>query len=394
MNVAIFTDNDFNKVNGVTAALRAVLQYAPDGIRPCIYTASEFGDEGPGYFAPRSFGLAVPFYRDMRMYVPRPKQYLRRMRRDRIDLIHLTTPGPIGLAAVYIAWRMGLAMVGSFHTDLAAYTTQFSGSRLLGTLMERHLFWTYSQCDRVLVASESSRELLLNGRTNPRGIDLWWRGVDTDLFSPAKRSPALRERWRVCERRPAIVYVGRLSREKGLGILRAVQSALYRRGVEHRLIVVGDGPFRRELQTELPDAVFTGMLRPADVAIAMASADLFLLPSDSDTAGDAVLEAQASGLPALVSSLGGPQEYIRPGETGMVCEAGSGEAFGHAAALVLRDAQQHRRMSEAARAHALTLRWETTLAPLYRAYGEVVAFGRSPRRARSPVAQTPGNAAA
>jgi glycosyltransferase involved in cell wall biosynthesis len=173
-----------------------------------------------------------------------------------------------------------------------------------------------------------------------------------------------------------------------------VQSALYRRAVEHRLVVIGDGPFRRELQTALPDAVFTGVLRPADVAIAMASADLFLLPSHTDTAGDAVLEAQASGLPALVSSLGGPKEYIRPGETGTICDGGNAEAFGRAAALVLRDAQQHRRMSEAARAHALTLRWETALAPLYRAYADVMACGTRARRAPPQVAQTPGNAAA
>jgi glycosyltransferase involved in cell wall biosynthesis len=121
---------------------------------------------------------------------------------------------------MYVAWRTGLAMVGSFHTDFAAYTTHVSGSRLLGRLMGQHLRWVYSQCDRVLVLSESARELLLTGHTDPHKIDLWRRGVDADLFSPAKRSPALRELWRVCERRPAIIYVGRLSREKGLDILR------------------------------------------------------------------------------------------------------------------------------------------------------------------------------
>jgi hypothetical protein len=93
MNVAIFTDNDFDKVNGVTTTLRAVLRYAPQGIRPCIYTASEFGDEGPGHFAPPLIGMGIPFYRELRMDLRRLRQNLRRVERDRIDLIHLTTPG-------------------------------------------------------------------------------------------------------------------------------------------------------------------------------------------------------------------------------------------------------------------------------------------------------------
>jgi len=124
----------------------------------------------------------------------------------------------------------------------------------------------------------------------------------------------------------------------------------------------------------------------------MASADLFLFPSDTDTAGNVVLEAHASGLPALVSSVGGPREYIQPEQTGIACEAGNAEAFGHAAAIVLRDVR-HRRMSDAARAHAMTLRWESALEPLYRTYAEVAAIARRPRT-RSPVGQPSDNLAA
>jgi glycosyltransferase involved in cell wall biosynthesis len=393
MNVAIFTDNDFDQVNGVTTTLRAVLHYAPEDIRPCIYTASEFGDDGPGYFAPRSIKMSIPCYRETRMYLPRIREYVRRVRRDRITLIHVTTPGPIGVAGIYAARRSGLPVVGTFHTDLAAYTPQLRGSRLIRNLVGRQMRWMYSRCDRVLVPSESARERLISAHVDPRQIDLWRRGVDADLFSPAKRSLALRERWRVCERRPAVMYVGRLSREKGLGMLRAVQSAMYRRGVEHRLLLVGDGPCRRELQAELPDALFTGMLRPAEAAIALASADLFLFPSDTDTDGQAVLEAQASGVPVLVPSLGGPKEYIRPDETGIVCHAGSAEAFGHAAAMVLLDAPRRQRMSEAARAYALALRWQSTLAALYRAYTELLAVERT-RRTASSVSQPSRDAAA
>ncbi len=374
MRVAIFTDNDFGKVNGVTTSLRAVLRYAPDDIRPRVYTASDFGDDRPDYFAVASVGMGVPFYSGMRIYVPRFRRFLRQVRRDGIDLIHFTTPGPVGLAALFVAWRTGLRMVGSFHTDLATYTARLSGSARLGALMRQYLRWPYGKCERIFVPSMDTRQLLIDGRINASLIELWRRGVDTQLFSPEKRSGALREHWRVCDRRPAAIYVGRISAEKGLTNLPAIQSALHRRGAEHRLVLVGDGPLRRALQEQLPDAVFMGALTPSGVATALASADAFLFPSDTDSAGNVVLEAQASGLPVVISSGGGPKEYVQPDVTALVCRSGEPESFGHEAAGLLRDARRRRRMGEAARAHALTLRWEEALEPLYRGYREVAAL--------------------
>ena len=241
--------------------------------------------------------------------------------------------------------------------------------------MGEYLRWPYGRGERVFVPSESTRRLLVAGRINPSRIHLWTRGVDAELFAPEKRSALLRTHWRVCDKRPAVIYAGRLSKEKGLDLLRGVTSAMHRRGVEHRLVLVGDGPYRRELQTQLPDAIFTGTLAPRDVAAALASADAFLFPSDTDSAGNVVLEAQACGLPTIVSDRGGPHEYIQPGVTGIVCPAGHAEAFGHATAQLLRNRTGRRSMAEAARRHAGTLGWDTALAPLYRAYLEVGMSG-------------------
>lgn len=375
MNVGIFTDNDFGTVNGVTTSLRAVLRYAPESICPHIYTASEVGDDSPGYFAAKSIG--IPFYHEMRMYLPRLNLFLRRVRQDGIDLIHFTTPGPIGLAARFVAWRIGLRTVGSFHTHLAACTTQLSGSDRLGALMEQYVRWCYNGCDRILVPSESTRDVLVGSGIDAVKVTFWRRGVDVDLFSPTKRSQALRERWHVSDRRPAIVYAGRLSQEKGLALLPGIRSALYRRGVEHRFVVVGDGPMRAELQARLPDAVFTGTLSSQDVAVALASSDLFLFPSETDSAGNVVLEAQASGIPALVSDRGGPKEYIKPNHTGYVCFAGDAEGFACHGANLLHEVRRRRQMSDAARAYALTLRWDVAVQPLYQVYAEVAARGRA-----------------
>ena len=305
MNVAIFTDNDFDKVNGVTTTFRAALQSAPAGIHLRVYTAASLSAETDSYLALRSIGLPIPFYSEMQMYLPRFWEFLERARADRIDLVHLTTPGPIGLAALYVAWRLQLPLIGSFHTDLAAYATLLSGSSRLGALMREYMRWPYGRCARVLAPSEHTRQLLISAKSNPDRIDVWPRGVDTTLFSPARRSPPLREKWHVSDRRPALLYVGRVSREKGLLLLPAISDRLYKLGIEHRCIVVGDGPLLPTLRDALPEAVFTGALSRQAVAEAFASADCFVFPSTTDTAGNVVLEAQASGLPVIVSGSGG-----------------------------------------------------------------------------------------
>ena len=368
MNVAIFTDNDFDKINGVTTTLTAALRYVPEGIRLRVYTAATLSVDTPDYLAVRSLGMPIPFYRDMRMYVPRLFEFVARARADRIDVIHLTTPGPVGLAALFAAWRLRLPMVGSFHTDLAAYTTMLSGSVRLGSLMREYMRWPYGKCVKILAPSFHTRRLLIDAKTDPTKVDLWPRGVDTSLFSPARRSQSLRDSWHVSNCRPALLYVGRVSKEKQLLTLPAVQDRLHALGVEHRFVIVGGGPLLSELQSRMPDAVFTGPLSRDAVAEAFASSDLFVFPSRTDTAGNVVLEAQASGLPVMISGTGGPRENMIAGQTGTVCHRDHPDEWAGAIAAVLRDPARHAAISGAAREYALTRTWKLAMQPLYRAY--------------------------
>lgn len=371
MKVAIFTDNDFDKVNGVTTALTAVLRHAPSDVLPRIYTAADLDCDQPQYLSLRSRGIGIPFYREMKMYVPRWRQYLRRVQEDGIQVLHLTTPGPLGLTALWVAAQTKLPMVGSFHTDLAAYTELLSGSPRLGRWMREYMRWLYGRCQRVLAPSAATRALLIAAKSRADRIDIWSRGVDTTLFSPAKRSERLREQWRVSDRRPALLYVGRLSREKGLELMPEMTRRLRALGLEHRLVFTGDGPMRRELADRCPDAVFTGALGREAVAEVFASADLFVFPSETDTAGNVVLEAQASGLPVVVSGTGGPRENIRPGQTGLVCDRPLADAWVSAIAPTLSNPSSRLMMGRAAREYAESRRWDVALEPLYRAYREL-----------------------
>jgi glycosyltransferase involved in cell wall biosynthesis len=183
----------------------------------------------------------------------------------------------------------------------------------------------------------------------------------------------LRDQWHVSDKRPAVLYAGRLSREKGLALLDAIDSSLYRRGVQHRLIVAGDGPMADELRSRCPDAHFLGNVRHEDMGTMMASADLFLFPSDTDTAGNVVLEAQACGLPVLVSDTGGPKEQIVDRQTGYVCASKDVESFGSRAAALLTARDLRAEMAAAARAHALTRTWQAALQPLFSTYRTMLA---------------------
>lgn len=364
MRIAVFTDNDFAKVNGVTTTLKATLRFTDGDVEPRVYTAAGTGVNTEKYFAAASVGLGLPWYRDMRIYWPRVRAFAREVRRQQADVVHVTTPGPVGLAGRWIAHRYGLPLVGSYHTQLGDYTALLSGWARLGRVTEDYLRWFYDSCAPLFVPSLATRDLLVARGYRADRMSVWGRGVDVAEFSPQRASAALRQHWRVDERRPAILYAGRLSREKGLDLVEPIHRILMRHGVNHQFVFAGDGPFRAELQRRCPDAVFAGTLPTGQLAVAMASADVFLFPSATDTMGNVVLEAQASALPVVVSDEGGPQQNMRAGLTGLVCRAGSAEAFGAAVTTLLTQQQGRMTMGQRAREYAVTRDWNTALQPL------------------------------
>jgi glycosyltransferase involved in cell wall biosynthesis len=368
MRAAIFTDNDFDKVNGVTTTLKAVLKHAPPGVEARVYTAADLGVQADDYFVARSVGIGLPYYREMRIYWPRPRVLARELRAHGVDVIHVTTPGPVGLTARWLSRQLDVPMVGSYHTHLGEYAAVLSGSPRLGRLTERYLRWLYEPCDPLLVPSMATRSLLAGYGYRTGRCRLWPRGVDAAVFAPERRSQALRDAWHVDHRRPAVLYAGRLSTEKGLDIAAEVQRALESARIAHRLIFVGDGPMMAELRELCPDAVFLGTVPHDRVAVAMASADVFLFPSATDTFGNVVLEAQACGLPVLVTDRGGPCQQIVDGVTGYVCPAGGVREFAGRLALLLRNLEHRAEMGAAARDHARRRDWSSALAPVYGAW--------------------------
>lgn len=382
MRVAIFTDNDFGKVNGVTTTLKAVLKHVAPPARPRVYTAGEASTETEDYFAHASFGIGLPWYGEMRVYWPLIRKFSRELERDGVDVVHVTTPGPVGLAGRWLARRHGLPLVGSYHTHLGEYARTLSGSRRAGDWLDDYIKWFYGPCSTLLVPSRATTRLLVSRGHDADRLRIWSRGVDVDQFSPVHASARLRREWKVDARRPAILYAGRLSAEKGLGLIARIRQLLHRRAVEHQFVFAGDGPMAPALKRELPDAVFLGTRPHAEVATVMASSDVFLFPSATDSFGNVVLEAQASGLPTLVTDRGGPAEQVLDHETGFVCPAVDAEAFADALIPLLRSEVRRRAMGQAARVWAEHHGWRESLGPLVRAWREAMttaADGSVPR---------------
>lgn len=284
------------------------------------------------------------------------------------DLIHTVNPTPLGLYGIAYARRRGRPVVASYHTDFVSYFPYY-GLRGLESLGWRYLAWFYNQCD---VTYAPSRAALVDLQDHGvRCAGLWERGIDTTSFSPSYRSETLR-RDLGGPPAPVLLFVGRLVREKNLGILADACDLLREWGEAFRLVLVGDGPMRAELQRRLPGAHFAGFQQGVALATWYASADVFVFPSVTETFGNVVLEAFASRVPAVVASRGGVSDLVRSDYNGLVAEPDSAFAFACRVRDLLRDPARRSRLGTGALLTAASYRWPEVNRRLLAGYDELV----------------------
>jgi glycosyltransferase involved in cell wall biosynthesis len=263
------------------------------------------------------------------------------------------------------ARRAGVPAVSSFHTHFVSYF-RYYGVRPLERLGWSLLRRFYRRTERVYAPSWSIiRELEAEGIEK---LELWSRGIDLAAFSPDFRDPEIRAAAGAGDETPLLLLVSRLVKEKDLADLVEVDAELKRRGVEYRLALVGEGPMRAELEEQLPDAHFAGHQSGESLARWYASADVFVFPSTTETLGNVVLEALASGLPAVVVDRGGPQDLVQPGVSGFIARANDISDIADRVELLLRDPALRARMGEAGRASALERDWSAINGRLIRSY--------------------------
>ena len=313
--------------------------------------------------------VPVPFRPDYRVSTPIGHKISARMDEYGPDLIHVVSPTFVAFRTTKYGLRRGVPLVSSFHTHFVSYFRFYHLGALegFGWYLLRKF---YGRCEAVYVPSHGSiRELAAHGITN---TELWSRGIDLARFSPRFRDPGLRARVGADDDTPVLLMVSRLVKEKDLADLVEVDRILRARGARYHLVFVGDGPIRGDLEKQLPDAYFAGHQTGEALSRWYASGDVFVFPSTTETFGNVILEAQASGLPAVVVDRGGPPDLVTPGDTGWIARANDPADFAEKVLSLLDDPESRRRMGCRARGAAAEHDWSAINGRLLESYRRVV----------------------
>ena len=379
LKTGVFVDG-MDGVHGVATMYRN-LQVRSEGRHAGRLQLVRCGPQTGGeHFLPPIASLPVPLYDGFVLGVPSLLDVLEHIAGEDYDVLHVATPGPLGLAALVSGIALGLPVVGAYHTEFGLYARALSGDAFVAEIVDVAVRQFYERCQAVAVPSGATALALRNRGYRIRRFEVLKNGVDTELFHPSRRGEALHHD--LGGGRKLLLYAGRVSREKDLDWLADGYMELRHRGDVH-LVVAGDGPYRAELETRLGDAAtFTGFLDGEELARVFASCDVFVFPSTTDTLGRAVAEAQASGLPAVVRGTGGPRECIRPGISGIVADPENDQGFFPGVESLLDDPGMRRRMGREAREFAETLSWDAVLDALISLHAQVSGMPKVPEPMR------------
>lgn len=371
MRIAFFSEVFLPKVDGIVNSLCRLLEQLPAHGHEAILFAPESGlDEFAGTQIVNLKSVPFPLYPEMPVVFPPRRRSLNVALGDfRPNLIHTLTPALLGYKSLRWAKRNNVPVVASYHTDIPSYLGDY-GLSAAGDLTWMILRHIYSLADRTLCPSNATKsQLEAHGFNN---LTLWTRGVDTDMYNPQHFDAAMRHRLSDGDTdAPLLLYVGRLAKEKRIDWLRPVLAAL----PNARLALVGDGPDRERLEQVFAGTrtVFAGYMRNEQLARAYASADIFTFPSASETFGNVLLEAMASGLPLVAAAAGGPLDFVAHGRNGLMFSAeDQQEWIGHISRLVADDALATR-IGKKARLSAEARSWQTITDALLATYAEVIA---------------------
>ncbi len=360
---AWFTDT-LEDVNGVATTIRkmAAAAAADDKELVVVTSRSELNIDDIAIKNFRPIGeFELPEYELQKLSFPPILQMLDYIQRERFTEIIISTPGPIGLTALLAAKMLNLQTSGIYHTDFPQYIRILTEDSFLESVAWNYMHWFYGQLDTVFVNSEEYRQGWIKRGLEPTKLKIFPRGLDTEFFRPARRDPIFFEKFGTPNGQVRLLYVGRVSREKDLDVLANAYRRLREEKLPVQLYFVGDGPYSQALSENLPEACFTGYLRGEQLAAAYASADIFVFPSTTDTFGNVIIEAQASGVPVVVSDSGGPKELVEDNANGLVTKSHDVEDFTRAIRELVLDPVRRERMANRARESVMDRTWPNAL---------------------------------
>ncbi|HYA47890.1 MAG TPA: glycosyltransferase family 1 protein [Burkholderiales bacterium] len=329
-------------------------------------------DEGPEQkLVP---GMPIPFYRHLQMGFAPPELLQAEWSVRRPDIVHVVTEGPLGWAATSTARRLGIPTCSDFHTNFHSYSRHY-GMGVFAGIVSRYLRFLHNRTGCTLVPTAEMRASL--EAAGYERVEVVGRGVDTLLFSPARRSDRLRSAWGCRGGETVALYVGRIAPEKNLALFIRAALAMRAEDPSLRVVLVGDGPQSAELRARHPDFVFAGMRTGADLAEHYASADTFLFPSTTETFGNVTLEAMASGLAVVAYDYAAARQYLRHQASALLAPTHDGAAFVAMAERLAKQPELVSRLRVEARRIAETVSWCRTFDDLERVLRNVIRAHRA-----------------
>jgi glycosyltransferase involved in cell wall biosynthesis len=369
MRVALFTETFLPKIDGIVTRLRHTVEHLQrHGDQVLVFSPDGGLGEYKGAKIHGVSGIPLPLYPELKLAIPRPTVG-KALAKFKPDLIHVVNPAILGVGGIYYAKTMEIPLVASYHTHLPQYLEHYGLGALEGLLWEL-LKLAHNQAALNLCTSTA-----MVAELDSRGIerlDLWQRGVDTEMFQPHLTSPKMR--WRLSGGHPdapLLLYVGRVSAEKQIDQIKPILEAI----PEARLAIVGDGPYREALEAHFAGTQthFVGYLQGLELATAFASADAFIFPSRTETLGLVLLEAMAAGCPVVAAASGGITDIVTDGVNGYLFAPGDPQGAIVATKRLLAAKEEREKLRQNARQEAEKWGWAAATHQLRDYYHRVVS---------------------
>lgn len=371
MRLALFTDTFLPQTNGVSLTLQRLTTHLNRrGIEHLLFSPKSAPEDS--YADPIRPITSIPFflYPECRLALPNMSSIQSELNAFRPHLLHMATPFNIGLCGLRYARKHALPHVASYHTHFDRYLNYYRMKRIV-PLYWKYMKWFHRSCDANFAPSNETLNSLRSQDFNR--LKLWSRGIDCDLYTPKNRSRAVRERYGITA--PVLLlYVGRIAPEKDINTLaQAIQQMPESIQSQIHWLIVGDGPLLPEMRAQAPHNVtFTGYKHGEELAQLYASADLFVFPSSTETFGNVVLEAMASGLPVMAVNEGGVKDLIIPGRNGILVDPRSPNAFIREISACVEHPLKLTAMGFEGRQLALGRSWENIFDHLIKDYEEIL----------------------
>ncbi len=366
MKITFVTDTYAPQPNGVATTLHRLvtglrgLDHQVDVIRPAVLACDEEGMRVPS--------VALPGYPEVRIGLPIRLVLQARWYRNRPDVIYVATESPLGASAIKAARSLRVPVASGFHTNFQQYVShyQLPGLERATLFYLRHV---HNRSQRTYVPSYDVIDEL--DRQGFENLEILPKGVDTKLFNPKKRDLILRSEWGAGDKAKVGIYVGRMAAEKNLHLVARTFSEIQRRLPDFKAVFVGDGPKKEELRRQYPQFIFAGVRQGEDLARHYASADVFVFASMTETFGNVVLEAMASGLVTVGYDYAAPRQHILDGVTGFKAPFGDEDAFVQAAIRAVT-ASNLPEIREASRRAAKKVRWKKVVRRFEKSLSEMI----------------------